>query len=474
MRRRFFLFQTVTLIVALVALLLISSVVTQWTNEYYRRQAVPAASWQSDRVQEILSSWTLDETDWDTLSYTLESLGYQLVVENQNDLLYSTLDLFQQELYEDMQETDASWPSVGTLIVQNQEGMLMIGRDMGEYTIVAVQKPQMPKMLGQMRPQSESLMLSLLISGSAAIVVIVFLSLLFTRYQVKRILRPVNALTEAAGRVGQGDFSTPVDYQGRDEFTSVCSAFDHMQRQLLQEREKNTRYEKARTDMVAGISHDLRTPLTSVKGYIQGLRDGVANTPEKQDQYLTIAYRRACDMERLLQRLFYFSKMETGNLPLFLKQVDLGAFILRYSKELQGELAPSGGQVIVQCTKEDHQIQIDTEQLYRLLTNLKENAIRYANADPLILHLNLWREGDWEYLRFADNGCGVEADALPHLFEQFWRGDQARGGRGGEGSGLGLYIAKYIVEAHGGTITAKNEGGLVFEIMLPHKENEHE
>ena len=119
-------------------------------------------------------------------------------------------------------------------------------------------------------------------------------------------------------------------------------------------------------------------------------------------------------------------------------------------------------------------MQIDTEQIYRWLTNLKENAIRYANADPLILHLNLWREGDWEYLRFADNGCGVEADALPHLFEQFWRGDQARGGRGGEGSGLGLYIAKYIVEAHGGTITAKNEGGLVFEIMLPHKENEHE
>ena len=179
MRRRFFLFQTVTLIVALVALLLISSVVTQWTNEYYRRQAVPAASWQSERVQEILGSWTLDETDWDTLNHTLESLGYQLVVEDQDDLLYSTLDLFQQELYEDMQETDASWPSVGTLIVQNQEGMLMIGRDMGEYTIVAVQKPQMPKMLGQMRPQSESLMLSLLISGSAAIVVIVFLSLLF-------------------------------------------------------------------------------------------------------------------------------------------------------------------------------------------------------------------------------------------------------------------------------------------------------
>ncbi|MEM5780918.1 MAG: HAMP domain-containing protein, partial [Lawsonibacter sp.] len=127
-------------------------------------------------------------------------------------------------------------------------------------------------------------------SGATAIGIIVLLSLLFTRYQVKQLMRPVNALAEVAKRVEQGNLSAPVDYQGRDEFSSVCSAFDHMQQHLLSEREKNAAYERARTDLIAGISHDLRTPLTSVKGYIKGMRDGVANTPEKREQYLDIAY----------------------------------------------------------------------------------------------------------------------------------------------------------------------------------------
>ena len=117
-------------------------------------------------------------------------------------------------------------------------------------------------------------------------------------------------------------------------------------------------------------------------------------------------------------------------------------------------------------------MRIDTEQMYRVLTNLTDNAIRYTGAEALVLTLTLWRERDREHLRFADNGCGVPEEALPHLFEQFWRGDQSRGGQSGEGSGLGLYIVKYIIEAHGGTISARNDGGLVFDIALPCEEEE--
>lgn len=102
-----------------------------------------------------------------------------------------------------------------------------------------------------------------------------------------------------------------------------------------------------------------------------------------------------------------------------------------------------------------------------MLNNLKDNAVRYSGASPLVLTLTVWRQRDREYVRFADNGQGVPEDQLPHLFEQFWRGDQARSSRGGEGSGLGLYIVKHIVEAHGGSIQARNDHGLVFEIALP-------
>ena len=218
---------------------------------------------------------------------------------------------------------------------------------------------------------------------------------------------------------------------------------------------------------MSGISHDLRTPLTSVKGYLKGMRDGVANTPEKREQYLEVAYRKSCEMERLLQRLFYFSKLETGNLPLFLSDADLWDFVAQFVREARQELAPSGGQVALRGVPAPHPVRIDPEQLLRVLNNLKDNAVRYSGASPLVLTLTVWRQRDRECIRFADNGQGVPEDQLPHLFEQFWRGDQARSSRGGEGSGLGLYIVKHIVEAHGGTIQARNDHGLVFEIALP-------
>ena len=351
-------------------------------------------------------------------------------------------------------------------------GVLVIGMRSGPYTILAMNEPNMPKVFGRQRVQTEAVLLSVLIIGATAIVVIVLLSMLSTHFQLKHILRPVNALTDAARRIESGDYSHPVDYKGQDEFTAVCAAFEHMQQHLLREREKNAAYERARTDLVAGISHDLRTPLTSVKGYIKGLRDGVANTPVKQKQYLDIAYRKACDMDVLLQRLFYFSKLETGNLPLFPVHADLGEFVRGFVRDTAGELEQRGGKFLIKGAPAPHPVRIDTEQMYRVLSNLTDNAIRYTGTEALVLTLTLWRERDMEHLRFADNGCGVPEAHLPHLFEQFWRGDQSRGGQAGEGSGLGLYIVKYIIEAHGGTISARNDGGLVFEIALPCEEEE--
>ncbi len=351
---------------------------------------------------------------------------------------------------------------------------ILMEREGESYEMLALSPPPGSEPFGRHRPQSEALMLSLLLSGSAAIVVIVLLNLLFTRYQTKKLLQPVEALVQAARRVETGDLTRPVDCQNRDEFSAVCTAFNQMQEHLLAEQERVAAYEQARTELVAGISHDLRTPLTSVKGYIKGLRDGVAQTPERRRQYLDIAYRKACDMDILLQRLFYFSRLETGNLPLFPEPTDLGAFAERFQAEAGAELTQTGGQIALTVSPGSHPVLVDGEQLYRVLNNLKDNALRYARAQPLALTLTVERDGDQEQVRFADNGQGVTEESLPHLFEQFWREDQARGARNGEGSGLGLYIAKYIVEAHGGTIRAENSGGLVFTIRLPRREDSHD
>ena len=464
MKRRIFLYNTVAVLTALIALLAVNGLVTRWITDRYLEQG---QDWMEDRlsqVQGILTQWEPASDTWDDLDEQLRALECGLHVAVRGHEIYSSLDPGQTELLRRMVST--GWmEDVATSV--RSDGVMMVGVEKDPYTIIAMPQPEFPEIMGGHRPQSEATMLGLTASGLAAIVVIVLLNLAFTRYQVKQLLQPVEELTEAAQRVERGELSQPLNYGKQDEFTAVFTAFDHMQEHLLAEREKNAAYERARTDLVAGISHDLRTPLTSVKGYLKGLRDGVANTPEKQRQYVDIAYRKACDMDVLLQRLFYFSKMETGALPIFLERADLGEFVRKFAVEAGRELAEKGGTVEVRGAPAPHPVRIDTEQMIRVLSNLTSNAVQYAGAEPLALTLTVWRERDRERLRFADNGQGVPEDQLPHLFEQFWRGDQARTSRGGEGSGLGLYIVKYIIEAHGGTVTARNDHGLVFEIALP-------
>lgn len=464
MKRRIFLYNTVAVLTALIALLAVNGLVTRWITDRYLEQG---QDWMEDRlsqVQGILTQWEPASDTWDDLDEQLRALECGLHVAVRGHEIYSSLDPGQTELLRRMVST--GWmEDVATSV--RSDGVMMVGVEKDPYTIIAMPQPEFPEIMGGHRPQSEATMLGLTASGLAAIVVIVLLNLAFTRYQVKQLLQPVEELTEAAQRVERGELSQPLNYGKQDEFTAVFTAFDHMQEHLLAEREKNAAYERARTDLVSGISHDLRTPLTSVKGYLKGLRDGVANTPEKQRQYVDIAYRKACDMDVLLQRLFYFSKMETGALPIFLERADLGEFVRKFAVEAGRELAEKGGTVEVRGAPAPHPVRIDTEQMIRVLSNLTNNAVQYAGAEPLALTLTVWRERDRERLRFADNGQGVPEDQLPHLFEQFWRGDQARTSRGGEGSGLGLYIVKYIIEAHGGTVTARNDHGLVFEIALP-------
>lgn len=468
MKRRIFLYNTGMVVIALVALLVVSGAVIRRVSQSYTGRPVSVEEGRAPQVQVLLDSWDPQTKSWGVLDETLGTLGYRLYVARGEQEIYSSLDRLQSDLLRENRGTE--WSEEGTVCVWGG-GALVVGVSLGEYTVVAMTLPDMPELFGKPRMQTEAVMISLLIIGTAAIVVIVSLSMVSTHFQIKYVLRPVNALTLAARRVEQGDFSQPVGYTGQDEFTAVCAAFEQMQRHLLLEQEKNAAYEKARTDLVAGISHDLRTPLTSVKGYIKGLRDGVANTPEKQAQYLDVAYRKACDMDVLLQRLFYFSKLETGNLPLFPVRADLGDFVRGFVRDTAGELEQQGGRILLRGGPAPHPVRIDTEQMYRVLTNLTENALRYAGVQPLTLTLTLWRERDMERLRFADNGQGVSQEDLSHLFEQFWRGDQSRGSQGGEGSGLGLYIVRYIIQAHGGTITARNDGGLVFEIGLPCEED---
>ncbi len=406
-------------------------------------------------AEEILGDFDAAKPRWDALSTKLNQYGYHLFVTEGHTVAFSGLDESQTKATDSLKELNLLKEDT---LTGKASGVTFVAKPAGAYSLFALKGAvEDAKLAGFFQ--------GYLAVSIAAIAVILLLSLFFTRRMAWRVLRPLKALSDGARRIENGDLSQPVNHRGRDEFAEVASAFNHMRESLLEERKKTAAYEAARIDLIAGISHDLRTPLTSVKGYVKGLRDGVANTPEKREQYLSIAYRKACDMDVLLQKLFYFSNLEAGRLPIAPVEGDLGTLAREFAESVGDELAEKGIRITAEVIAVPHPVWMDQEQMRRVLMNLTENAVKHAGAESLELRLSVWRERGMEHLLFADNGHGVPDEHLPCLFDRFWRGDESR--RAGHGSGLGLHICQYIAEAHGGKIAAGNNGGLWIQLSLP-------
>ena len=233
----------------------------------------------------------------------------------------------------------------------------------------------------------------------------------------------------------------------------------------MQEQEKNAKYEKARTEMIAGISHDLRTPLTAIRGTIKALLDGVVTQQEQQEKFLKTAYRRTEDMNVLLEQLFYVSKLETGNMPMHPQKMNLNLFLKKYIEEKRELLAEENINISGTLEEISDSIELDGEQLQRVLDNLLENSRKYAQVDDLKIAIDLKQTERAYNICFSDNGIGVPDENLKVIFEEFYRGDASRNQK--EGNGLGLYIVKCLVDAMGGKVTGRNENGLVIDIEIP-------
>ena len=171
----------------------------------------------------------------------------------------------------------------------------------------------------------------------------ILVSLFFTGGLVRQIMKPLHALGQGAKRIRENILTEEIHYQGDKEFEEICNTFNDMQAHILAEQEKIRKYEKARTEMVAGISHDIRTPLTAIRGTIKGILDGVVKEQKQQEQFLNTAYRRTEEMDMLLGQLFYVSKLETGNMPLHLQKTNLFSWISKYLEEKTGNAGRRAG-----------------------------------------------------------------------------------------------------------------------------------
>ena len=325
-------------------------------------------------------------------------------------------------------------------------------------------------MLQEWTVHQESFYVLFLVDLLICIAVWILVSMFFTKRLVNQIMNPLEALGEGATRIRENNLTEVIDYKGDTEFEEICHTFNDMQAHILAEQEKNRKYEKARTEMIAGISHDLRTPLTAIRGSIKGILDGVVKDEKLRDRFLQTAYRRTGDMDILLNQLFYVSKLETGNMPLHLQSINLFSWISRYLKGKRTMLDEEEVEFKEELEEVSKSAMIDPEQFQRIFDNLLENSQKYGNIKPIQIALSL-KEREKDFLiRFSDNGQGVPEEKLEFIFDEFYRADESRNKK--EGNGLGLYIVRNLIESMGGKVWAKNESGLTVYIELPKGEEE--
>lgn len=280
--------------------------------------------------------------------------------------------------------------------------------------------------------------------GIICILVLLLISQIFTRNLEKNIMEPLDLLAQGADRIRHNDLTTEIRYVGDAEFEDVCITFNHMQEHILREQEKNRKYEKARTDMIAGISHDLRTAADCHPGNDQRTYGRHCGNSGNAGEVLQAAYRRTGDMDGLLNQLFYVSKIETGNMPLSVQKIEIADFIRNYVNGKQELLDKEKEQMQAETGDIHLDVDSDPEQLQRIFDNLLENSRKYAERDVLKTELSLKRTEGGVEICFRDNGVGVPEEKLPYVFDEFYRGDESRNKKEGNGLGLGAddYISK--------------------------------
>lgn len=344
-----------------------------------------------------------------------------------------------------------------------------IEQELEDHIGTVVDEDSLEDMIEGFTVRRDTFILLFLLDGICCIAMLFLVSQIFTRKLADHIMRPLTALSDGAQRIRDHDLTQDIAYSGDLEFENVCRSFNEMREAILTGQEKNQKYEKARTDMIAGISHDLRTPLTAVRGTIKALLDGVASTPEQQRRFLETAYRRTGDIGVLLDQLFYVSKLETGDMPLTLDTIELSAFIENYIKGKRELLEDEPISLTADTNGIASYVSVDGEQLQRVFDNLLENSRKYAGVTPLQVKIGLERSEGGLSICFSDNGAGVPEDKLPYIFDEFYRVDGSRNQK--KGNGLGLYIVRYLIEAMGGRVRAENAGGLriIMEIMEEEK-----
>lgn len=301
-----------------------------------------------------------------------------------------------------------------------------------------------------------------------SLMVYFILHFLFLYIMLKSFLPDTKRLTAVANHISEGHYNFEVDVSRNDEIGEVYKAFDNMRKSLQL-------YENNRKELITNISHDLKTPIATIKGYVNGIKDGLASTPEKKEKYLSIIYNNTVHLDNLINDLFLYSKLDIDKIDFDFKPLNLDKYIDYYIDELKLDLEEKGIDIIWELPKTSSaQILGDGFRLRQALDNLVSNAVKHLDKSNKQILFSVTSDENTATLKIKDNGKGIKQEHLNHIFERFYRSDASRNTHSGS-SGLGLAIVKQIIEKHNGQIKATSTYGecTTIEIILPLKGEHH-
>ncbi|MCM1044311.1 MAG: HAMP domain-containing histidine kinase [Candidatus Gastranaerophilales bacterium] len=302
----------------------------------------------------------------------------------------------------------------------------------------------------------------------AILFILIFTSCILTKWISKRVFVPVNELNVAMRRIKEGDFDYVLQSDEQGEIGDLYRNYEDMRMRLKESTEEKILHDKQNKELVSNISHDLKTPITAIKGYVEGIMDGVADTPEKMDKYIKTIYNKANDMDKLINELTTYSGIDNNRILYNFQRINVADYFNDCVEEVGLDLESRNIELnYSNLVPPDTLVIADPEQMKKVINNIISNSVKYMNKPHGVIDIRILDEADSVHVELEDNGKGIAQKELTRIFERFYRTDTSRNSAQG-GSGIGLSIVKKIIEDHGGYIwaTSKEDVGTCMHFVL--------
>lgn len=400
-----------------------------------------------------------DKDFQDYLLQKLSAIGGELVVIKGDAVVFSSRLLTKVDLAKFLEPGASHWGRK-PLVIENTSYAVQIAPIDFKHNITGK-----VILLAPLEYSGPDLVYILLGLGMIYILAFIATNIVITYQMTRGISRPINLLQKAAFEIRNGNLDYQITEEGDNEIQELCRDLELMRIRLKDSVNLQLKYEDNRKMLISSISHDLKTPVTSIKGYVEGILDGVATTPEKVEKYLKTIYFKANQVDRMIDDLLLYAKLDLKQIPFNFTPIDIACYLQDVLDESDPEFRIKGVALeVFNHLSRQYVLSLDLDRMRRVITNILDNSLKYMAKDNGRIAVFLRDTPSSVIIEFRDNGSGISEEDLPYVFERFYRSDASR--HEVKGSGLGLAIAKQIVEGHDGRIWAVSHGQEGTSIMI--------